>query len=455
MFHSQQSQSSNGLDYNSVNQHNNLQRQQLSQQRIQPHQYKQQICDQSQNQSQRLFQIQQPDTHTINSKYLSSYLSHYPLYGMDWTSSRSDPYAKIALSSYREDSINKLEILYGIPNALNYTLSPTDINANGDTDTVSNWNFKICFDYNLKYPVTRLQWDPSMNSGNTDSELLATTSECLRIYQIIEDSDPSIPNYIANSNKNSHTQVLNKRLVEKSALTNSKITNLNQLPPMTSFDWNQFDPSSLITCSIDTTCTAWNLVKETFVAKSQLIAHDSEVYDVKYIYGDKNVFTSCSSDGSVRLFDLRNLEQSTIIYDKSNPIKPEETLKTEKLVRLSTSHYNANQIAVLEEGSSRILILDLRNVSVPIYSLNHHAAPVNSIAWHPSKNMLLSGADDCQAFIYDFNNTDNDTNFTESNKDLLPDLKFETEMEVNYVCWNPNGDWVGLNNGKQFQACKV
>ena len=46
-------------------------------------------------------------------------------------------------------------------------------------------------------------------------------------------------------------------------------------------------------------------------AKTQLIAHDKEVYDIAFAQG-KNVFASVGADGSVRLFDLRNLEHSTI-----------------------------------------------------------------------------------------------------------------------------------------------
>lgn len=375
----------------------------------------------------------------ISPRYSSSYLSRYPLYGIDWSLAPNDSSPRIALSSYRDDSTNKLEILNG------YT---------PQSNSTDSFNFSLSCDYSLKYPLTRLQWDPSMASHNSTSQLLATTSECLRIYQVIEsDSD---------SNSNDTT-----KLIEKSALTNSKTTNLNQLPPMTSFDWNSFDPTSLITCSIDTTCTAWNLVKETFVAKSQLIAHDSEVYDVKYIYGDKNVFASCSSDGSVRLFDLRNLEQSTIIYDNTN----NGTSTT--LLRLAASHYNANQIAVLAQDSSTVLILDLRNVGVPVYSLTHSTAPVNSIAWHPTKNMLLTGSDAMQVLVYDFSipspNTfssssssplhspisSNLDDYMNPNKDHMPSYKFNADMEVNNVTWSPDGIWAGFNAGKQFQSVKL
>ena len=81
--------------------------------------------------------------------------------------------------------------------------------------------------------------------------------------------------------------------------------------PLTSFDWNEVDPTLAVTSSIDTTCTVWNV--ETRQAKTQLIAHDKEVYDVAFATNSTDVFASVGADGSVRMFDLR-LELFPISY---------------------------------------------------------------------------------------------------------------------------------------------
>ena len=117
--------------------------------------------------------------------------------------------------------------------------------------------------------------------------------------------------------------------------------------------------SILGTSSIDTTCTIWGLETGQVIGrvnmvtgqvKTQLIAHDKEVYDIafskgkdysqkkkksKFIYigeyilqnssqihfilrvagGGRDMFASVGADGSVRMFDLRHLEHSTIIYE--------------------------------------------------------------------------------------------------------------------------------------------
>jgi WD repeat-containing protein 68 len=77
------------------------------------------------------------------------------------------------------------------------------------------------------------------------------------------------------------------------------------MAPLTSFDWSEAKPSLLVTCSVDTTCTVWDVVTQQ--AKTQLIAHDREVYDVSFVAGSADVFASVGADGSVRMFDLRQV----------------------------------------------------------------------------------------------------------------------------------------------------
>jgi WD repeat-containing protein 68 len=72
-------------------------------------------------------------------------------------------------------------------------------------------------------------------------------------------------------------------------------------------------------------------------AKTQLIAHDKEVFDVRFCANSVDVFVSCGADGSVRMFDLRSLEHSTIIY--------EPTAKDDKgLLTPSSPVLNANSV---------------------------------------------------------------------------------------------------------------
>ncbi|KAL0013901.1 hypothetical protein SO802_000970 [Lithocarpus litseifolius] len=156
-------------------------------------------------------------------------------------------------------------------------------------------NSEIQSDLNLSfehpYPPTKTIFIPDKEC--TKPDLLATSSDFLRIWRISDD-----------------------RVELKSLLNKNK--NSNFCGPLTSFDWNEVKPKRIRTSSIDTTCTIWDIERE--VVDTQLIAHDKEVYDIAW--GGVGVLASVSADGSVHIFDLRDKEYLTIIYESSEPDTP-------------------------------------------------------------------------------------------------------------------------------------
>lgn len=197
-----------------------------------------------------------------------------------------------------------------------------------------------------------------------------------------------------------------------------------------------------MTSSIDTTCTIWDLPSRT--ALTQLIAHDREVYDVDWCPGSADVFASVGADGSVRVFDLRSLEHSTIIYETGNPgaavsasggngggtsgsggmggadggSRPNSGSSSTKgfpaapLLRIAFNPWDANYLATFHLDSDTVQILDVRAPGSAILELRGHTASVNAVAWGPpgsgnsggatsSKGMVCTAADDCQCLVYD------------------------------------------------------
>jgi len=139
--------------------------------------------------------------------------------------------------------------------------------------------------------------------------------------------------------------------------------------PLTSFDWNEYDPSMISTSSIDTTCTIWDINTQT--ARTQLIAHVRELFNLAFSRGT-DVFASVGADGSVRLFDLRSLEHSTMIY---------ETPNLEPLLRLEWNKQDPNYLATFKVDSRSTIILDIRLPSIPVTELGGHAGYVHAVVW--------------------------------------------------------------------------
>jgi DDB1- and CUL4-associated factor 7 len=168
------------------------------------------------------------------------------------------------------------------------------------------------------YPVTRILWEPP-SSSKTSTDLLATSGDHLRLWSlpssVSQSPHPQSNTISRNASVNTRTPPPAK-LTPLALLSNSKTP--EHTAPLTSLDWNTLSPKLIITSSIDTTCTIWDI--PTLTAKTQLIAHDKEVYDVRFCAGSVDVFVSCGADGSVRMFDLRSLEHSTIIYEPSDKV---------------------------------------------------------------------------------------------------------------------------------------
>jgi WD repeat-containing protein 68 len=194
--------------------------------------------------------------------------------------------------------------------------------------------------FNHPYPTTKIMFIPDKDGQKPD--LMATTGDYLRIWQICED-----------------------RVQLKSALNNNK--NSEFCAPLTSFDWNELEPKRLGTSSIDT-----------------------EVYDIAW--GGVGVFASVAADGSVRVFDLRDKEHSTIIYESPQPDTP--------LLRLGWNKQDPRYMATILMDASKVVILDIRYPTLPVAELQRHQASVNAIAWAPHSSChICTAGDDSQVNV--------------------------------------------------------
>lgn len=289
--------------------------------------------------------------HTVppKRKEIYKYEAPWPLYSMNW-SVRPDKRFRLALGSFVEEYNNKVQIV------------------SLDEET-SEFSAKSTFDH--PYPTTKIMWIPDSKGiciyfnllsflGPIDNQinkyllglfpdLLATSGDYLRVWRAAEPETRL--ECVLNNNKNS-----------------------DFCAPLTSFDWNEVDPNLIGTSSIDTTCTIWGLETGQMLGrvnmvtghvKTQLIAHDKEVYDIAFSRagGGRDMFASVGADGSVRMFDLRHLEHSTIIYED-----PQHT----PLLRLAWNKQDPNYLATVAMDACEVIILDVRVPCTPVARLSNH-----------------------------------------------------------------------------------
>ncbi|KAL2258643.1 hypothetical protein VTK26DRAFT_7990 [Humicola hyalothermophila] len=337
----------------------------------------------------------------------SNYMAPWALYAFDWCkwAPQANSAGKLAIASYLEDSHNFIQILDA-----QLTPTPSDVFVPGGSKYAMEFT-KIA-EATHSYPVTRLLWEPP-SAQKQSTDLLATSGDHLRLWSLPSETQIPTPGSSITSRNGRDMPVT--KLTPLALLSNSKTP--DHTAPLTSLDWNTVTPSLIITSSIDTTCTIWDIPSLT--AKTQLIAHDKEVYDVRFCAQSVDVFVSCGQDGSVRMFDLRSLEHSTIIYEPTgkeerdanggriSPTLAQQTMShPPPLLRLATSPHDHHLLATFAQDSNVIRILDVRQPGQALLELRGHSRPVNCIEWSPlRRGTLASGADDCQVLIWDLLNT--------------------------------------------------
>ncbi|KAL2527563.1 Protein TRANSPARENT TESTA GLABRA 1 [Abeliophyllum distichum] len=260
------------------------------------------------------------------------------------------------------------------------------------------------------YPPTKLMFHPAPTSA---ANLLASSGDYLRLWDLRDTSIEPI-----------------------CTLNNSKTS--EYCAPLTSFDWNEVEPRRIGTSSIDTTCTIWDIEKG--AVETQLIAHDKEVYDIAW--GEAGVFASVSADGSVRIFDLRDKEHSTIIYESPQPDTP--------LLRLAWNKQDLRYMATILMDSNKVVILDIRSPTMPVAELDRHQASVNAISWAPqSCRHICSAGDDAQALLWELPTVAGPNG-------IDPMSMYSAGAEINQLQWSSaQPDWIAIAFSKKLQMLKV
>ncbi|EPY25884.1 WDcontaining protein 68 [Angomonas deanei] len=249
-----------------------------------------------------------------------------------------------------------------------------------------------------------------------NNDYIITTADYLRLWEVTE-----------TASKSGETRGNGKRVSLKHVFDSGKPNDF--CSPVTSCDWNQYNVNIVGCCSIDTTVTIWDI--ESNQQKTKLVAHDKDVYDMAFASAE--TFSSCGADGSVRLFDLRSMDHSTILYESAG-LTP--------LLRISYNQKDPHYFAVFGIESTEVVVLDDRYPSVPVSVLSgRHTGPLNGMAWSPlSARNICTVGEDAIVCIWD----------TDSSHSMY---NFQGDSPINNVVWNnPNQEnWIGVTTKEGVQ----
>uniref|UniRef100_A0A0K0E8K9 WD_REPEATS_REGION domain-containing protein n=1 Tax=Strongyloides stercoralis TaxID=6248 RepID=A0A0K0E8K9_STRER len=341
----------------------------------------------------------------LKRKEIYTYSAPFNLYSAGW-SFRSEPNYRfrLAVASFIEEYNNKVQV----------------VQLNEDTQ-----QFHATATFDHPYPATKVIWIPDTKSTHRD--LIATTGDYLRIWCMNQNNSVSLE-LLMNNNRSSE-----------------------YCAPLTSCDWNEIDFSLIGTSSIDTTCTIWQVETQQPIfkttqsqeshVKTQLIAHDQEVYDISFsrLGSGRDIFGSVGADGSLRMFDLRHMEYSTIVYEDPNRTP---------LLRLSWNKQDPNYLATFSKDCYYVTILDVRVPSIPVAKLENNKAFINGISWAPHSSCHLSTGFGIQALIWDIHQ------MPKPIED--PILAYAADGMIEQIHWSASmTDWISICYDNNLQLLRV
>jgi WD repeat-containing protein 68 len=348
------------------------------------------------------------------NKYIKKYKTNDSrLYGITFQNSIENNIINVAVSSLNMNTNNHISILSFSEDNLNYENNEEDniniINNYNENNINSVNNNSILFKSQVQcdFPVSSILFSPHEQNKN----LLVSTSDILRLYSYEKE-----------------------QLSLKVAF---KKRRKDYCGPLTACDWSKVNNSIIGVCSVDTTCAIWDLNK--LEVKYMIIAHDKEVYDIS-LGQDEFTFMSTGADGSVRLFDSRTANSSSIIF---------ETRDESPMIRLKWNSVNPNFILTVIVDKNEIYILDQRKLTSPYAILKVHTNVVNNAIWAPQSNSnLISVSDDKTALLWDV--------YCDSDQPEEYFMKYDADFEIENVAWGElTQNWVGIIDGNQVEILRI
>ena len=342
------------------------------------------------------------------NKYVKKYKgSDSRLYGIAFQNSIESNIINIAVSSLNISENNNIKIL---------SFQQDDLEEDEEDNTETNLNtinnsenasIKLKDEVKIDFPVSSLLFSPHEINKN----LLISTSDILNVYSYEKEK----LKLIATCEKN----------------------NMEKRGPITSCDWSLANNAIIGSSSVDHTVSIWDL--NIFKEKHTIIAHDKEVFDIA-LGPDEFTFITTGADGSVRLFDLRQPDSSSIFF---------ETRDESPILRLKWNMVNPNFILTVIVDKNEIYILDIRKLGEPYAILKEHTNVVNNAIWAPKSNTnLISVSDDKTALLWDIN--------CGSNKSVESIMKYEADNEIENVAWGEvTQNWIGIIEGNETEILRI
>ena len=188
-----------------------------------------------------------------------------------------------------------------------------------------------------------------------------------------------------------------------------------------------------------TTCSdggKWNTDNKPFVG------HQSSVEDIQWSPNEKNVFASASSDGTVKVWDVRSKSKKPAVSVAVSKTDVNVISWSHQTTHLLATGADDGEWAVWDLRQWKPVSNDASNpVPKPVASFNFHKEQITSVEWHPTDDSIVAvAAGDNTLTLWDLavELDDEESRDTAGVQDVPPQLLFVHYMEMVKEChWHP------------------
>lgn len=183
--------------------------------------------------------------------------------------------------------------------------------------------------------------------------------------------------------------------------------------------------------------------------------HTSSVEDIQWSPSEASVFASASSDGTVRVWDVRSKSRNPAISMKVSPVD----------VNVMSWSRNTTHLLSSGDDNGTWAVWDLRQWKTSsdkpqsIASFDFHKEQITSVEWHPTDDSIMAvAAADNTVTLWDLavELDDEESKDTAGVKDVPPQLLFVHYLKgVKEVHWHPQIPGSLVATGEEFSIFRT
>jgi len=200
-------------------------------------------------------------------------------------------------------------------------------------------------------------------------------------------------------------------------------------------DWSRVNPTRLATGSCNRNIHLWQLRDDGsfHVDQRPYNSHEDSVEDIQWSPNENNVFSSCSVDKTIRIWDARAVgSKACMITCKAHDTD------------VNVISWNRNEPFIVSGSDDGVIkVWDLRQIQKgnAVAKFKHHTAPITSVEWNTRDSSVFAatGSDD-QLTLWDLAvERDDDDDKNGKLKDLPPQLLFihMGQNDIKELHWHP------------------